>query len=372
MRIETLSLHAFRNYADLSFSPDKGFNLLIGRNAQGKTSLLEGIYALAVSRSWRASKDSELIKWDEGQARVAGQVAREQQNDVEIEVILSRTEKKQIRVNTIRQTRLADLMGQLNVVLIEAQDVEIVRSDPCRRRRFLDLEISQIQPQYCHLLAQYRRVLEQRNRLLKDLQGRRSGDGILQVWDEQLVSYGSQILERRLAFVETIEGIAARIHSRITDDSEILRMSYSPSVKLNGSVKADGIGAAMTRELRSMREHELQRGVTLIGPQRDDLMFSINDVDARVYASQGQQRTIALSLRLAEIEVMEKAAGEVPVVLLDDVMTDLDEERRTHVFETTRGRTQAFLTAASRKVLDPELLSDSSVYEVSGGQVIRQ
>ena len=369
MHIQTLHLYSFRNYTETSVVPSAGFNVLLGRNAQGKTSLLEAIYLLATARSWRAGRDAELIRWGVEHARVSAKIARGQRNDVEVEISLSRAEKKQVRVNTIRQTKLADLMSQVNVVLIEPHDVEIVRGEPSCRRRFLDLEISQIQPQYCHLLVNYRRVLEQRNRLLRDLQARRSGDGVLRVWDEQVVIYGSKILERRLEFVKRAAALARIIHSQITDGAESLEVRYAPSVDLGSAEAAAGIAAILQNRLEEVREEEIRRGMTLVGPQRDDLIFTVDGVDARIYGSHGQQRTIALSLRLAELEAMEEAAGEPPIVLLDDVMTDLDEERRAHVFEMTRGRCQTFLTAASSRVLDPELLEGGKVFRVSGGQV---
>jgi len=369
MYIRALHLQNFRNHAEAAISPDPALNVVLGKNAQGKTSLLEAIYLLATARSWRAGRDSELIRWGTEYARVSAEVAREQRNDVEVEVVLGGLEKKQVRVNTIRQMRLADLMGQVNVVLIEPEDAEIVRGEPGRRRRFLDLEISQVQPQYCYLLANYRRVLEQRNRLLRDLQAKRLADGELEAWDVQLVSYGSKILERRLEFARRTAALARIIHSQITEEAELLEVRYAPSVDLGSAEASADIAGVLRGRMEEVRSDEIRRGVSLVGPQRDDLVITVGGVDARVYGSHGQQRTIALSMRLAELEVMEEAASEPPIVLLDDVMTDLDEERRTHVFEMTRGRCQTFLTAASVRVLDPELLKGSKVFRVLEGQV---
>lgn len=369
MLIRQLDLQNFRNYVDLSISPDPGLNILIGRNAQGKTSVIEAIYVLATSRSWRAGRDFEMIRWDSENSRVFAEVVRDEQNDLEIEVFVSRTEKKQIKVNTIRQSKLADLMGQLNVVLIEPQDVEIVRGEPGNRRRFMNLEISQVQPQYCHLLVGYKRVLEQRNKLLKDIQGRRSMEGMLDVWNEQLVAYASKILERRLNFIERISVLARKIHSEVTEGNEVLDMAYSCSVELGTARTGDELAAVIAEGIEEVRAEEVRRGVTLIGPQRDDLVITLNGVPTRVYGSQGQQRSVALSLRMAELELMEETAHEPPVVLLDDVMTDLDEERRAHIFEMTRGRCQTFITAASSRVFDQEFLDTGKTYRVSEGKV---
>lgn len=372
MHIQRLDLLNFRNYAELSITPDPGLNILLGKNAQGKTSVLEAVYFLAVARSWRAGRDSELIRWGTDASRIFSDVSRENRNDIEVEVILNRSEKKQITVNTIRQTRLSDLMGQVNVLLIEPHDGEIVRGDPGTRRKFLNLEISQVQPQYCHLFANYRKVLEQRNRLLRDMQGQNSNSGVLEVLNQQFISYASQILQRRLAYIRQISPLARTIHSRITDNSEELDVSYSSRVDLDGVSEAGEIAGCLAARLSEVKADEIRRGLTLLGPQRDDLRFTINKVDARIYGSQGQQRTISLSLRLAELELMQRSAKEPPIVLLDDVMTDLDEERRAHVFELTQGRCQTFLTAASRRVLDEEFLSGGRLYSVSEGRVSQE
>lgn len=369
MRVSRLNLSGIRNYSEASLNPDIRLNILIGKNAQGKTTLLEALYMLATSRSWRAGKDMELIKWGCDTARVTADVERDQQNNVEIEIGLHREEKKQVKVNTIRQSRLGDLMGQVNIVLIEPHDVEIVRTDPSRRRKFMDIEISQIQPQYCHLIARYRKILDQRNRLLKDIHCGRMSRSMLDVWTEQLVSYGANIIERRLHFISNLKKIAAVIHQEITEDNEHLDIAYVSNMELRGDESSDEISARMQEFLIDKREEELGRGMTLAGPQRDDLLFTLNDVDARIYGSQGQQRTIALSLRMAEIDIMEESAGEPPVVLLDDVMTDLDESRRGHVFEMTGGRCQTFITTASSKLFEAEFMSHGSVFHIEDGRI---
>ena len=369
MHIKRLILHNFRNYAELSIKPDPGLNILLGRNAQGKTSFLEAIYVIALARSWRAGRDSELVRWESDQARVLAEVGREEQNDISVEVILGRSEKKQVLINTIRQTRLADLMGQVNVLLIEPHDVDIVRGEPSHRRRFMNLEISQVQPLYCHLLVNYRKVLEQRNRLLKDLQTRGGRDGVMDVLNEQLVNYGSKILDRRLSFVARIAGLARDIHSRIAEGSETVETKYHSRTNLDGADAVDQLAERLRSRLEEVRDEEIRRGITLVGPQRDDLIFTVNGVDARTYGSQGQQRTIALSLRLAELELMNETANEPPIILLDDVMTDLDEGRRKQVFDMTRGRCQIFVTAPSKRVFAPEFIAGGRIYRVAEGQV---
>lgn len=369
MHIESLSLQNFRCYEELTFRPGQGLNIFSGKNAQGKSSLLEAVYLLATGRSWRAGRDTEMIRWESECARVRGGVARREQNDIEIDVSIGRVEKKQIRVNTVRLTKISELLGQANALFIGPQDLEIAAGEPSVRRRFLNLEISQIQPQYCHLFASYRKVLEQRNTHLRDLSRRRVCDGVLDALDEQLVLYGSQIIERRLAFLERASELARGIHARLTDGGERLEIEYRPSIGRTGGRSQAEISERFAEKLAEVRAEELRRGVTLAGPQRDDMLISANDVDVRTYGSQGQQRTAALSLRLAELEMMEEAAGEPPIVLLDDVMTDLDEERRAHVFEMTVGRCQTLATTASLRFLGEDLVKAGTVFEVAGGGV---
>jgi DNA replication and repair protein RecF len=370
MRIYSLSLQNFRNYKETSFEANPGLNIFIGKNAQGKTSLLEAIYLLSTAKSWRAGRDAELIHWNADCARIAGRISRELRGDVDIEVVICRPDKKEVRVNTIRQARLAGIMGELNTVLIEPHDVDIVRGEPNLRRRFLNIEISQVQPQYCYLLINYKRVLEQRNRLLKDLQLKGSMNGVLDALTQQLVAYGARIIERRLQFVERLGSLARAVHSRITDGSESLEVRYVSSIRLDGRRGESEIQESFMEALCAGRSEELRRGSTLVGPHKDDLLFTVNGVNARVYGSQGQQRTIALSLRLAEVEVMKEVAKEPPVVLLDDVMTDLDEERRDHIFEMTAGQCQTFLTTASTRVLDDSILASGAMYRIVDGQVL--
>lgn len=369
MHIQSLTLQNFRCYAELDLRPVEGLNILAGKNAQGKSSILEAIYLLATSRSWRSGRDTELIRWEADYTRVAGEIVRREQNDIEVEVAIGRSEKKQVRINTIRQTRMADLLGQVNALFIGPQDLEIVIGEPSERRRFLNLEISQLQPQYCHLLVNYKKVLEQRNRLLRDLAQRGTGDGVLDVLDEQLVIYGGQIIERRLSFIERAADLARVIHAQLTDEAETLAIEYKCSLGRVEPVSPTEIADRFRERLAEVRSEELRRGVTLAGPQRDDVAFTTNGIDARTFGSQGQQRTIALSLRLAELEMMEETAQEPPIVLLDDVMTDLDEDRRAHVFEMTVGRCQTFATTASLKFFEDEFVREGKLFEVAKGKV---
>lgn len=368
MLLRYLTIQEFRNYVTLKQEFSPSLNLITGGNAQGKTGLLEAIYLLATSKSMRGSRDIDLIRWDSPAAVVTGEVLREKNSDVDIEVGLSRAAKKALVVNTVRATRAMDFVGQLKAVSFSASDLEVVRGEPSRRRRFLDLEISQLSPSYCHSLACYRRVVEGRSRLLKMARDRRAAelaDSPLGAWTDQLVNYGSRLLERRKQFLNNLQGFAETVHSLMTDDTERLTISYQPCFRLPDELES--IQQAFRVALGEVRMEEARRQVCLVGPHRDDITFLVNGRDVRVYGSQGQQRTVALSLKLAEVQLMRDLAGESPVCLLDDVFSELDAKRRSHVMEATLGTCQTFLATTDLDLVHPDAVGRSLVLEVTAG-----
>ncbi len=369
MLLQELCLRHYRNYAALSASFSPTLNVVVGANAQGKTNLLEAIGLLATTKSLRGSRDQDLIAFDAEFATDTGVVVRERRPDVTLEVTIGRGQLKQVRIHSVRQQRLIDFIGQFNAVSFSSADIEVVRGEPSLRRRFLDLEISQIGPSYVHALAHYRRVLEQRNRLLKALRdgGQRGllGDS-LAAWDEQLLEHGSHMVQRRRLFVRHLEELARPIHARLTEGEERLGLSYECSFPLpEGGVEE--IRTAFAQALREHRTEELRRGISLVGPHRDDLLLEINGRDVRIYGSQGQQRTAALSTRLAEIEVIRELTEEPPVCLLDDVLSELDDLRRAQLFDVTVGTCQTFLTCTHTRSLPNAVLANARVYRVNGG-----
>jgi DNA replication and repair protein RecF len=369
MRLQELCLRHYRNYPALSAGFSPTLNVFVGPNAQGKTNLLEAIGLLATTKSFRGSRDQDLIGFDAEFTTDTGTVVRERRPDVTLEVTIGRGQLKQVRINGVRQHRLIDFIGQFNAVSFSSADIEVVRGEPSLRRRFLDLEISQVGPSYVYALAHYRRVLEQRNRLLKALRegGQRSflGDS-LAAWDEQLVEHGAHMVQRRRQFVRHLEELARPIHARLTEGEEQLGLAYECSFPLPEG-DADAVRAAFAQALQESRPEELRRGVSVVGPHRDDLLFVINGRDVRIYGSQGQQRTAALSTRLAEIEVICELTEEPPVCLLDDVLSELDDLRRAQIFDVTIGACQTFLTCTHTRALPAAVLANARIYQVSAG-----
>jgi len=376
MHVVSLKLDHFRNYQTLAIKPGPGLNILVGLNAQGKSNLLESLYLLATSKSSRAGKDTELIQFGEQQTCVSADVIRAKNSDIEIEMTLSLTEKKTARINGVKHTRLAEVIGQLNAVLFDSGDLEIIRGEPAIRRRFLDLEISQTSPRYVLALGSYRKTLEQRNRLLRDLRdGHAPGSAraSLLAWNESLSQHGARLLERRRLFLDRLAQLASETHQVLSDGRDTLEVSYLPSFPLGDLTEADAIQARFLEELAQVAGEEAARGTTVRGPQRDDIAFLVNGQDCRGFGSQGQQRTVALSLKLAERRLIEELVGEPPLLLLDDVLSDLDDARRSLLFDlTAEAGSQTFLSCTNLRAFSPSVLERATVYAVTAGEVEKQ
>lgn len=343
--------------------------MLVGMNAQGKSGILESIYFLATSKSHRTSRDMDLIRLGQDISRAGAEIIRSARNDVSIEIILSKAEKKTVKINGVKHPRIGDIVGQLNAVIFSNSDIDMVRGEPSRRRRFLNLEISQVSPQYVYALGRYKRVLEQRNNLLKEIKYGSGRVEALGVWDNQLALYGATILSKRASFVGYLAEAASNVFSSLTGGSEKLGVTYKPNLQTNAQDAEEDIVERFTHALAEKRENDLLRGTTTVGPHRDDIILSVDDLSAREFASQGQQRTVAISLKLAEIELMREYIGEAPIVLLDDVMAELDEVRRTHILELTVDKCQTFITTTHVSELDQGLISGGSIFEVRSGTV---
>ena len=375
MRLTSLRLRAFRNYADLEYVPGSGLNILVGENAQGKSNLLEAIQLLSTTRSLRASRESEMVRQSDGAVAEAGfvsaEVAREREGDVLLDVAVFPNDQKAIRINGAKRPRVVELLGQLNAVYFGSIDIEIVAGEPSARRRYLNMEISQVSPKYVYDLAAYKKSLEQRNRLLKELRERPVRESGIEAWDAQLAQHGSPIISRRRTFIERLAPIADEIHQQLTDSRERLELRYLPSIPLPASDDQQALEEAFLTAIENVKRDELRRGMTLIGPQRDDMQFLISGMDARTYGSQGQQRTVTLSLKLAEYKLMEEYAGEPPVMLLDDVMSDLDDARREHLLKWIHGRGQTFLTCTNLSAFAQDILAEADVRTVESGTLIQ-
>lgn len=371
MRLNDLYLRNFRNYEELSLTFDKNITIFLGENAQGKTNVLESIYVLAMTRSHRTTNEQELIRFDQDHAYLKGDLTKRGAT-VPLEITLTKKGRK-TKVNHIEQKKLSSYVGQMNVILFAPEDLSLVKGTPQIRRKFLDMEIGQIDPIYLYDLVQYQGVLKQRNQYLKQTAGDKKPDPVyLEILDEQLVSFGAKILFARQRFVKRLEYWANALHQKISREKEHLTLKYVSSIAFDEAADLAAISDAFTAALLKSREKERFRMSTQVGPHRDDLSFAINGKDVQTYGSQGQQRTTALSVKLAEIDLMKEETGEFPILLLDDVMSELDDSRQLHLLETIEGKVQTFLTTTTLEHVKNKMTVEPAIYYVTQGHITKE
>ncbi len=323
MILKSVALSHFRNYDDLYMEFDKGTNILYGDNAQGKTNVLESIYVSGTTKSHKGSKDRELIQFGQEESHIRT-VVEKGGLDYQIDMHLKKNKSKGIAINRIPIKKASELFGILNIVFFSPEDLNIIKNGPSERRRFLDVELCQLDKIYLYNLTKYNKILNQRNRLLKDINFKPELLDTLAVWDMQLVEYGKKIIQTRKEFVEELNAIVYEIHKKISGNKEELVLKYEPDV----------IAENMEAQLEKCKEKDLRFGQTSVGPHRDDLCFMIQEIDVRKYGSQGQQRSCALSLKLSEIELVKKSIKETPILILDDVLSELDSNRQNFLLNS--------------------------------------
>ena len=367
MLLKELVLTNYRNYNHLALSFHADLVLFIGSNAQGKTNILESIFLSCTGRSHRTPRDRELIKWGEEEALVRTKVDK-QVGSSEIAIGLFAHDKKKVLINQSPAARLGELMGHLNSVLFSPEDMKLVREGPAERRRFMDMELSQVKPRYFYHLQQYNRILGHRNHLLKEIPRKPSLMNTLPTWDQQLAEAGSYIIHQRRLFVDSLQKIARDIHSRITHGKEDLTLMYKSSIPFQkGTIEE--IREQFLKELTARHKEDAERGSTGKGCHRDDIVFQINGVDVRIFGSQGQKRTTVLSIKLSELEFMAQETGEYPLLLLDDAMSELDTSRQKMVLEYI-SKAQTFITLTDLNQIPVLLKDNKQVFQIQAGNAI--
>ncbi len=364
MKVTKIVLNNFRNYVNLTLEFTNNINVFIGDNAQGKTNILESIYYGAMGRSHRTSTDSELIRWQQNNASISINFSR---LSIENSLLFKfRTEQnKEIMANNYA-IKPRELVGLLNVVLFSPEDLMLIKGMPAMRRRFLDIEISQASPIYYQQLLKYNRIVSQRNTLLKKIRENKEKTDLLDAWDQQLASMAAQIVKKRQMAIKKLAMLANLMHRKITDNKESLTVIYQK----HGidEVSEENLMDEYSNKLAIVRQNDIWRGSTSIGPHRDDLILSVNGVNLKTFGSQGQQRTGVLALKLAELEFIKSETGEYPILLLDDVMSELDASRREHLLSFIRDRVQTFITATEEKYFPNEKFG--KYFHVTNGTIV--
>lgn len=366
MRIKAIEMEGFRNYDTLKITLDDKLNILIGNNAQGKTNLLEAIYVSGFGKSFRTNKDNELIMFSKNFATVRIEFEKDNGYQEKIEYRLMKG-KKAFLINGVNITKISELLGTLNLILFSPDDLKLIKENPTERRKFINRELSHISKVYCVDIIDYNKILTQRNELLKKAHYRKDLLETMDIWDEQLAEKGSRIITKRCAFVKDLDEISRKIHSGITNGLETLKISYETQLK--DITDRLAIKEEMMTLLKSQLDVDLKRGFTSVGPHRDDLDIKINDIDIRRFGSQGQQRSAALSLKLSEIEIIRKEVGENPILLLDDVMSELDLNRQKDLIYTLKGVQTIITTTDIQNLLD-DYINTSKVLQIKNGHVL--
>ena len=357
MIVESVELKDFRNYEFLDMNFNEHVNIIYGDNAQGKTNILESIYMCSTSKSHRGSKDREIVRFGEDESHIKLNVLKHGMK-YRIDMHLKKNKTKGIAVNGIPIKKAVELFGIINIVFFSPEDLNIIKNGPSERRRFVDMELCQIDKYYLYNLNQYNKIVNQRNKLLKDFYHNTDISETLHVWDMQLVTYGKQIIERRKEFVDQLNEIIYGIHKNLSGDREELVIVYEPDTEAENLENA----------LRISREKDIKYKMTSVGPHRDDFSFVVNGVDIRKYGSQGQQRTAALSLKLSEIELVKKVTGDNPVLLLDDVLSELDSNRQNYLLNNI-GNIQTIITCTGLDEFINNRFSIDKIFKVTNGRI---
>ncbi|MDE7321609.1 MAG: DNA replication/repair protein RecF [Lachnospiraceae bacterium] len=357
MIIKSLELENFRNYDTLSMEFDSGTNILYGDNAQGKTNILEAIYLSATTKSHKGSRDKDIVNFAADEAHIRTYVVKDGLEN-RVDMHLRKSKSKGIAINGQKIKKAADLLGLLNVVFFSPEDLSIIKNGPAERRRFVDMELCQLDSFYLYNLNNYSKIVNQRNKLLKELFIHPELKDTLFIWDSQLVSYGSKIIERRKTFVSQLNEIIYDIHLKLSGGREELKIVYEPDVLMEDFEK----------KLEGCRERDIKTKQTSIGPHRDDFSFLAGDIDIRKFGSQGQQRTAALSLKLAEIELVKKITKDIPLLLLDDVLSELDNNRQNYLLNSI-GDIQTIITCTGLEEFVNNRFEINKVFQVSEASV---
>ncbi len=367
MIIKSIELENFRNYENLSLVFEKGTNILYGDNAQGKTNVLEAIYVSSTTKSHKGSKDKEIINFEKEEAHIRTYLEKEGM-EYKVDMHLRKSKSKGIAINGQKIKKAAELLGLLNVVFFSPEDLNIIKNGPSERRRFMDMELCQLDKFYLYNLNQYNKIINQRNKLLKDFYNNPDLRDTIHIWDSQLVSYGKKIIERREAFVKQLNEIIYEIHKNLSGGKEELFIKYEPDVTVND----------FESKLAANQERDIRFKVTSVGPHRDDFSFLVNRntssleevkrLDIRKYGSQGQQRTAALSLKLSEIELVKKITNDIPVLLLDDVLSELDSNRQNYLLNSI-GNIQTIITCTGLDEFINNRFEIDKIFKVTDGVI---
>lgn len=368
MYIKYVELQNYRNYESVKIDLNKNINIFVGNNAQGKTNMLEAIFVCAFGKSFRTNREKELIRFNSEYFSIKSLIQKEDR-EIDIRIIQSKDNKKGIKVNGIGLKKTSQLIGKINVVLFSPEDLRLITEGPAERRKFLDRELSHMSTSYCMKLIEYNKVLSSRNKILKSLREGNKFRDTLEIWDDKLVQLGYDIIKKRIEFIERLNIISRKNHKKITSGKEEISIGYLSNIHTENIDKYDKIYMEFKSKLSERLTNDIVKGFTSVGPHRDDFEIMINEIDVRKFGSQGQKRSVALSIKLSEIDIIKEETGEYPVLLLDDVMSELDYNRQNQIVKEFE-HVQTVITTTEISGILKESLKDASVFNIHDGKVI--
>lgn len=360
MYIEYLELINYRNYNKVKINLCTGTNIFVGDNAQGKTNILESIYFCSIGKSHRTSKDRELVRWKEKECSIEVFV-KKNRIDKKISTKIFSDGKKTISINSIKIKKISELMGNLNSVIFSPEDLKIVKESPAYRRKFIDIELCKLNSKYYYNLVQYNKVLNEKNIFLKKWQNQNMD--IIDIYDKQLATFGGYIIQQRINYIKNIDDKSKKIHEEITSGKEEIYFEYITGIK-----EKKDFSNELYLLLKENRKKDIEKKYTSVGPHRDDFSININGIDVRVYGSQGQQRTAVLTIKFASMEVIKEMTGEYPVLLLDDVLSELDNKRQNYILNSIKN-VQTLITCTGIEEISNIINDDVKIFNVKSGEI---
>ncbi len=365
MYIQQIHLKNFRNYLDQKVNFHDKVNIIIGNNAQGKTNLLEAVYMTSFAKSFRTNRDHDMILFDKENAKIEA-LAQKNNIELDVEIFLNKNTKKMIKLNGVKLKKNIEILNNIYTVIFSPEDLRIVKDGPEKRRNFINRELCQIKPIYYHNLYKYSKILLQRNAFLKNYKFQKD-ENMLSIWNQEIIHYGLNIIKERDIFIKKLNQISSHIYSNVTDGKEYLELSYECNVKVSEDHVSNN-KKIYEEALKNAEKKDYLRGNTSVGPHKDDIHISVNGQDVRYFGSQGQQRTASLSLKLAEIQLIYEETGEMPILLLDDVLSELDATRQKFLINFLKNM-QVFITTTDISEFLRNNLPENYIFQVHGGSV---
>lgn len=336
MIVKNLKIKNYRNFLEVDIDLNEDLNIFIGDNGQGKTNLLESIYLCSIGRTFRLNSENELINFNKNSSKIEADI-KKAHNELNIELLLEKNKRKTVKINGVKLDKTGEMIGLLNNVIFTPDDMKIIKESPIERRKLINIEISQIKPKYKYLLNQYKKILSQRNNILKNYYTNIGNKDIIGIWNDYLINIGTELICYRNDYINSLRKYAVDIYSDISGNKELLEISYKSNIGNVNGMDKNNIKQLFSEKISNNIENEIYKGSSLYGPHKDDLNIKINNMECKYFGSQGQQRSAILAIKLAEIEIINTEIGEYPILLLDDVLSELDNKRKGYLIKYIKG-----------------------------------